>query len=96
MANELSVDLVFKAKNAQQAARQGANEVNATLASQVKGLRPTSIEKEDAGGLIGSRKAAAAKRAENNRIEIAYEVEAASRRNRAAALLASETTNTRQ
>ena len=87
MANELSVDLVFKAKNAQQAARQGANEVNATLASQVKGLRPTSIEKEDAGGLIRSRKAAAAKRAENNRIEIAYEVEAASRRNRAAALL---------
>jgi hypothetical protein len=68
------------------AAQKGGTQSRVNLASQVRGLTPTSMEKEENASLVAERRKKQERRKRNEAMDLKDDIEEASRRNRAAAL----------
>jgi hypothetical protein len=85
--NELSVELRLKMDQVRRDAQRAGSEVNKGLASSVKGLPPTVTEQQDARSVDNARRAAIARARRNAQMDLKDDINDASRRNRAAALI---------
>jgi hypothetical protein len=85
--NELSVELRLKMDQVRRDAQRAGSEVNKGLASSVKGLPPTVTEQQDAKSVDNARRAAIARARRNAQMDLKDDINEASRRNRARALI---------